>query len=492
MPLTKVSNSMQNSAKVSVLDFGAKGDSNGTSGNGTDDTAAIQAALDYVGANGGGTVILPMTGGQYRITSGLKIPSYTCLEGVAPDRYPFNGGNPKASCLMADFSNKDQWVIDTSATKAGSGLPYAYNEFCNGVAPNFAFNSSVKNLFVRAVGTMPWGGIRIQGCPGAVVDNVSVTGCSAGMLVNFTFGGSFSVHCITPYYGVIAWENVNANNWEVYCAANQPVAQTVPADYLQPFMNNLNGNIVPTFKLNTNDHYNRSWGMIIGADGGQTSSNNRLDITIERYSGGLFQFYSYGTVFNKFYFEGSGTSEMNYAVVSAFSQWVASSLHSYLSSSSCYHVDLGTYNELRLTPIGLKNGSYGFGPYPDIFSSVTIDGIEPASFGPAIPQFNMTYTTGLLTGTVTAFQNSWTNVGSPYDNVKYVLKKQIGEVVLTGAITGGSAGTVAFNLPAGYRPLYRSEFVVSGGQVQVDPSGDVTVVSGTSVGLDQVRFTASL
>jgi hypothetical protein len=103
----------------------------------------------------------------------------------------------------------------------------------------------------------------------------------------------------------------------------------------------------------------------------------------------------------------------------------------------------------------------------------------------------MFYTAGALRGTVTAFQNSWTNVGVPYDVVQYILKKQVGEVVLTGGITGGSAGTVAFNLPSGYRPLYRMKNVVPGGEVQIDPNGDLTVVSGTTLILEQVRFTAS-
>jgi hypothetical protein len=476
---------------ISVKDFGAVGDSNGASGNGTDDYAAIQAALNYVGSTGGGTVTLAKTNGQYRITQGLKIPSYTTLQGVAPDRYPFNSGNANNSCLFADFVVQNQWIIDTSATKVATGLPYAYNELCNNVAPNFAFNSGVRDLLVRAAGVMPWGGIRIQGCPGAVVDNVSVTGCGTGMLVNFTFGGYFSIHCLTPYYGVIAWDNVNANNWEVYCAATQPVAQIVPAGYLQPMMAALNGAMVPVLKLNTNAHYNRSWGMIIGSDGLSTSTNNSLDLTVERYSGGLFQYYSYGTVFNKFYFEGSGTPEMNYACVSAYSLWVTNTFHAYLSSPSCYFLDLGIYNQIRLTAIGLKNGSYGFGPFPDISSLVTIDGISPYDFGPAVPQFNMYYTGGNIRTTVTSFQNSWVNVGSPYDVVQYVMKKQINEVNLTGAVTGGSAGTVAFNLPAGYRPLYRVKNIVPGGEVQIDTNGNVTMVSGTTLYLEQVRFTAS-
>jgi hypothetical protein len=483
MSLTKVTNSMIEGANYSVLDFGATGDGV------TDDYAAIQAALDYAGANGGGTVVLPKVDGKYRITQGLKIPSYVCLQGFRPDRYPFNGSTDSAA-LEADFTNLNQWVIDTSATKASTGLPFAYNELCNNVAPNFAFNSTIRDLQIRCKSTsnIPWGGIRIQGCPGAVVDNVSVLDCGTGMLVNFTFGGNFSVHCLTPYYGVIAWDNVNANNWEVYCAAKQPVAQTVPSGYLQPFMNALNGQMVPVLDLNTNEHYNRSWGMIIGDSGLSTSTNNSLDITIERYSGGLFQYYSYGTVFNKFYFEGSGLTEMKYACVSAYSQWNANTFHAFLSDPLCYWVDWGSNNLINITPIGLKGGSYGFGPTEDVFSSATVHGLNASSFGPAVPQFNTYYTTGSLQASVTAFQNSWGNVGSPYEDAKYVLRKQTNEVCLAGAISGGSAGTVAFTLPVGFRPNYRAQFVGVGGTIQVDPNGNVTVVSGTSLALDQVRF----
>jgi hypothetical protein len=471
-------------ANYSVLDFGATGDGV------TDDYAAIQAALNFAGANGGGTVVLPKTDGQYRITQGLKIPSYVCLQGFRPDRYPFNGSSDSAA-LVADFTNANQWIVDTSATKVSTGLPFAYNELCDNIPPNFVFNSAIRDLQIRSTGTLPWGGIRIQGCPGAVVDNVSVAECGTGMLVNYTFGGNFSVHCLTPYYGVIAWDNVNANNWEVYCAGKQPVAQTVPSGYLQPFMNALNGSMTTVLDLNTNAHYNRSWGMIIGDSGLSTSTNNSLDITIERYSGGLFQFYSYGTVFNKFYFEGSGLAEMNYACVSAYSQWVANTFHAFLTDPLCYWVDWGTNNLIDITPIGLKSGTYGFGPTADIFSTVTVHGLDPASFGPATPQFNMYYSTGNLPGAVTVFQNSWASVGAPYDSVKYILKKQVNEVTFTGAITGGSAGTVAFSVPAGFRPLFRVGYVVPGGEIQVDPTGDVTVVSGTTVLLDQVSYSAS-
>jgi hypothetical protein len=63
MSLTKVSYSMIDHAPVNVMDFGAVGDGV------ADDTAALQAALDAVFANNGGTLRIPA--GNYKITADL-------------------------------------------------------------------------------------------------------------------------------------------------------------------------------------------------------------------------------------------------------------------------------------------------------------------------------------------------------------------------------------------------------------------------------------
>jgi hypothetical protein len=69
MALTKAHNRMIADAAVNVKDFGAVGDGV------TDDTAAIQAALD----SGAKKVILPS--GNYKITTTLNLPTNVCLQG---------------------------------------------------------------------------------------------------------------------------------------------------------------------------------------------------------------------------------------------------------------------------------------------------------------------------------------------------------------------------------------------------------------------------
>ena len=82
------------------------------------------------------------------------------------------------------------------------------------------------------------------------------------------------------------------------------------------------------------------------------------------------------------------------------------------------------------------------------------------------------------------FQNSWANVGAGAEPVAY-FKDENGVVYLKGQILGGSAGTVAFTLPSGYRPsglmrLY-GRANTSSGEVPLSftiaANGDVTIAT---------------
>lgn len=75
MSLTKVSYSMITGAVFNVLDYGAKGDGV------TDDTAAIESAINAAFAEGHGTVWFPTTTDDYIVTSPIKLQPYVKLQG---------------------------------------------------------------------------------------------------------------------------------------------------------------------------------------------------------------------------------------------------------------------------------------------------------------------------------------------------------------------------------------------------------------------------
>jgi len=65
---------------IDVKSFGAAGSSNSYGTTGSDDTWAIQSALNHVGRLGGGTLYFPE--GNYRVTSYLKVPANVVLRGA--------------------------------------------------------------------------------------------------------------------------------------------------------------------------------------------------------------------------------------------------------------------------------------------------------------------------------------------------------------------------------------------------------------------------
>jgi hypothetical protein len=102
---------------VSVKDFGAVGDSNGTTGNGTDDTVAIQAAVDFANATGR-IVFIPA--GCYRITAPINFTGVQSKSG-------FVGESNFNTIIFADFTS----VTAVAALTLDNSTPRAYVAFKN-------------------------------------------------------------------------------------------------------------------------------------------------------------------------------------------------------------------------------------------------------------------------------------------------------------------------------------------------------------------------
>lgn len=79
MALTKATFSMTDGQVINVVDYGAVGDGNETTGTGTDNAVAIQAALDAVSDTYGGAVYFPK--GIYGTTKGFTVKARTVILG---------------------------------------------------------------------------------------------------------------------------------------------------------------------------------------------------------------------------------------------------------------------------------------------------------------------------------------------------------------------------------------------------------------------------
>ncbi len=123
-----------------------------------DSTAAIQSALDECAAAGGGTVWLPA--GQYRVTSGIKIPAFVTLRGDWQDP---DEGSEYGTVILAEVESIDA-PLPALFTLGGSGgavgltvyypeqdlgdvKPYPFTFYVNGQGADYMLQT-VKNCTI--------------------------------------------------------------------------------------------------------------------------------------------------------------------------------------------------------------------------------------------------------------------------------------------------------------------------------------------------------
>lgn len=427
--------------EVNVESFGAKGDGI------ADDWAAIMACFAAMKARGGNVTVRMSQ--RNRITKGLEVPSFVRIKGPAPSRYPYNNASP-APALVADFSDPNQWVLEPETKVAGVAVPY--NTLLTGLPDGATYNCAVEDLLITSVGVTPYGAIRMHGCPGSTIRNVSTLGTGIGLLVNECYGGEYQIHGEALYYGAIAWGEANANKIDAYYDQATPRVKTIPDAYLFPGISALKDQMVPTLKLSTNAHYNRPFSAAIGSST-STSSNDEISITGEGFSGGLFLFNARSVTAPRFYVEGN-TSEVDFAIVAAYSSMASMGVHAYLSSSGTL-LDPGAnlYGDLNLDGIvsysTLKPGKL------DSTSRLVIRGISMAGALQTVPEPNVLFPDDPGTWIAPTLLNSWTNAGGPNAPGGYRINPLTGKTEHRGVLIGGIENQPAFVLPAGYRSLYK-------------------------------------
>lgn len=218
MSLTKATYSMILGASANVLDFGAVGDGI------TDDTAAIQAAVNNIAAQGGGTVYFPDPATSYRITSPITLDNYVSLQ-----------GDGRYTRILRDFVN---------------GFAF--------IAINKTY-IAVRNLFITSTTpsvTSPSGGIGLQGSTYCSVNSVVVTGMRQYGVWLFDTSNTVVQNCsFSGWIGAYQQDScdigvINDSNWNIiesnwcYGGGDHGVLVQDPYSGSEPTGNQVIGNTI--------------------------------------------------------------------------------------------------------------------------------------------------------------------------------------------------------------------------------------------------------
>lgn len=192
MSLTKVSFSMIEGSTVNVRDFGAVGDGV------TDDTAAIQAAIDACSAAGGGVVRIPQSSGSYRVNLIYQQPTSTDYHLIAlwlKDDVTIDATGATIEALknnnthggFVSYSTRTNahviggtWIGDKALHS-----PLPAGEFCFAFIMSTSFSCSVKNAIIK---NSRGDGVYVGGTP-------STTWSSATISYDTEISGNQIINC---------------------------------------------------------------------------------------------------------------------------------------------------------------------------------------------------------------------------------------------------------------------------------------------------------
>jgi hypothetical protein len=223
---------------VSVKDFGAVG--NGV----TDDTAAIQAALNSLSATGG-TVYAPQ--GQYRLTSQITIPSFVKLQGMnwLPD--PSNGSQIFAISLYIDWgAGSNNIAVVMSQSSAIEGFTFYYpGQVAKTSATPIEFGFSIgtpggdvrDNIQIQNITLYnSYRGISLQGAGRFRVDSIQGQPLFLGITTADCFDACYISNChfwnfYTQNNTLLNWVKANGTAYEFYQVDDLKVSNMIAYGY---------------------------------------------------------------------------------------------------------------------------------------------------------------------------------------------------------------------------------------------------------------------
>ena len=197
MTLTKATYSMIDGAEFNVKDFGAVGN------NTADDTAAFQAALNAINANGGGCLRIPK--GAYKLTATLTYPNA---------RLKITGDGPTTSVLKPTNTSTNMLTISGNWITLTDFSVEPVGTFTAGYV--FEFTTTSGNINIYNVTT--FGGYNIVGFTGVNAAQTYIIGCTFNNFRNhgIQYGAGYGG------FGVLSSLNLNnsgdANQgYGIYC-----------------------------------------------------------------------------------------------------------------------------------------------------------------------------------------------------------------------------------------------------------------------------------
>ncbi len=453
-----------------------------------DDGPAINAALAALATKGGGKLRLGRNK-TYRTTVTIRVPDSCAIEGPVPIQYPFSGALG-AAYIEADFpeSNKLRWVVENATTRL-NGAPYGYNEFVSGDLNQCipTYNVSFRNFGIRSrTSVIPFGGLRINGAPGATVDGVGVAGVGTGLVLNFCFDGYFKAHSMGVYTGFAVWDDINACTLKLYAAQDAARPKVIPAAYRLGFMPAFDNTLVAARGMSTEAHTTRAFGLVMGSTN-SLAVNNDITFVSERYSGAALLLNVSGAEFTRFYTEGSG-GDVDVVIAAWLASFSIRQLHAFTSGGDTF--DVGAACSIEVSPGGIINTASFGNVFGDGSTRILVRRTAPdggAALAPPVPR-PATIRHPDVPGTWTNLgaANGWTNATTQIPQYRINSTR----LELRGFATAGVTGTnVVWTLPAGYRPV-RLQNVTGGfgAQFSIDVDGTIKIQAGSVFGLDGVSI----